>query len=58
MQEIRVDRNLMWNQRENGPTEDHPGAGFPCAAHGEVKKKDSIMPSGKLGPRNWDCYPS
>ena len=52
MQEIRVDRNLMWTQRENGPTEDHPGAGFPCAAHGEVKKKDSIMLSGKLGPRN------
>ena len=40
MQEIRVDRNLRWNQGENGPTEDHLGAGFPCTAHGEAKKKD------------------
>lgn len=37
--------------------QNHPGAGLPCAAHAEVKKKDSITPSGKLGPRNWDCYP-
>ena len=48
----------MWNQGENEPTEDHPAAGFPCAAYGEAKTKDSMMPSGKAGPKNWDCYPS
>ena len=47
----------MWNQGENGPTEDHLGAGFPCLAHGELKTKDSMIRLGKLGPKNWDCYP-